>query len=74
MFETPHSAGWIVWRLESRVVSPPTGAFPEAENDPLGGFPADNGEGFGFYNDGNAVPKTLSQAAATITARNKIKR
>ncbi len=68
----PNSAGWIAWRLESRVVAPPTRNFPAAEKDPLGGFPADNGEGFGFYNDGSAVSKTLSQAAAAMTARNKI--
>ncbi|PQV63587.1 mannan endo-1,4-beta-mannosidase [Abditibacterium utsteinense] len=72
VYNDSNSAGWIVWRLEGRVVSPPTRDFPAVEKDPLGPFPADNGEGFGFYNDASPVSKTLSQAAATITARNRV--
>lgn len=67
----PNSAGWISWRLESRVVPPPTRAFPEAEQDALGKLPADNGEGFGYYNDGSAVSKVLSAAAEAMTGRNR---
>lgn len=70
LHDDPNSAGWIVWRLEGRVAAPPTRDFPAAETDPLGGFPADNGEHFSIYNNGGAAAETLKRAAARSTARN----
>ncbi len=71
LYDDPNSAGWIAWRLEGRVVAPPTRDFPAAEADPLGEFPADNGEHFSFYNNGEAAAQVLAQAAARSTARNE---
>lgn len=70
LYDDPNTAGWIVWRLEGRVVAPPTRDFPAAETDKLGDFPADNGEGFGISNNGTPAAQVLSQAAARLTARN----
>jgi mannan endo-1,4-beta-mannosidase len=71
VYNNSNSAGWIVWRIEGRVVTPPTRNFPEAENDPLGDYPPDNGESFSFFNNDSATSRVLAQAAAKITARNK---
>ena len=71
LYQNPNSAGWIVWRLEGRVVAPPTRDFPAAEADPLGDFPVDNGEHFSLYNNGQPAAQVVADAAARMTARNK---
>jgi mannan endo-1,4-beta-mannosidase len=65
----PRSAGWIFWRLVGRVQRPPTRAFPEAENDPLGGYAADNGERFDIIDDAAKTgPATARRSAAVLRA------
>jgi mannan endo-1,4-beta-mannosidase len=64
----PRSAGWIFWRLVGRVQRPPTRAFPEAENDPLAGYAADNGEHFDISEDTKTAPATAQRSATVLRA------
>jgi mannan endo-1,4-beta-mannosidase len=64
----PNSAGWIFWRLVGRVQRPPTRRFPGAENDPLGGYAADNGEHFDIIHSATAAPATANRSAAVLQA------
>jgi mannan endo-1,4-beta-mannosidase len=64
----PHSAGWIFWRLVGRVMRPPTRAFPDAENEPLDGYAADNGEHFDVVDDATAAPPTAYRSALVLQA------
>ena len=64
----PNAAGWAFWRLVGRVQRPPTRRFPEAENDALGGYPADNGEHFDIVDDPQAASVTVTRSAAVLRA------
>jgi mannan endo-1,4-beta-mannosidase len=64
----PNCAGWLFWRLVGRVQRPPTRRFPEAERDPLAGYPADNGEHFDVIDDAVAASPTVARSAAVLRA------
>jgi mannan endo-1,4-beta-mannosidase len=62
----PNSAGWLVWRLVGRVQQPPTKNFPEAEQEPLRSFAADNGDHFDVTDDPRFSPATAYQSALAL--------
>jgi mannan endo-1,4-beta-mannosidase len=64
----PNCAGWMFWRLVGRVQRPPTRRFPDAENDPLSGYAADNGEHFDIIDDASAAPATTYRSASVLRA------
>lgn len=55
IYNNPNCAGWMFWRLEGLQAS--------------GRYPADNGEGFGVYNNNSAVSKVFKDAAIRLIAR-----
>ncbi|HZC26448.1 MAG TPA: cellulase family glycosylhydrolase, partial [Actinopolymorphaceae bacterium] len=68
VYDDSDSAGWLFWRLVGRVKTPPTLAFPAAEESPLDGWAGDNGEHFDIIDDPAAANPNAWQSAQVLTA------
>jgi mannan endo-1,4-beta-mannosidase len=69
IYNNDDCAGWVYWRLEGKLVPPPTRPHPQDDSVTPSIYPPDNGEGFSVNGDTDVAYQMFKTEAARLRAK-----